>query len=152
MIIDGYNLIHAWNISTRNLEDARHKLIHILDDYSGFSGEDITVVFDAYNKKSSGSEEKHGSVTVVYTDYNVTADTYIQRYVRKADKQIKVVTADYLEQMSVFEAGAARITPDELKIYIQAARRKHLDHIHRSSLTGNDLKIKLNLDSIPGRD
>jgi predicted RNA-binding protein with PIN domain len=149
MIVDGYNVIHAWNINTSSLEDARHTLIRILDDYAGYSGEEITVVFDAYNKKSQGSEEKCGLIKVVYTDYNVTADTYIQRYVRQSDKRIKVVTADYLEQMSVFEAGAARITPSELKLYIERARKKHLYHLHRSSLSGSDLKAKLKLDSIP---
>lgn len=149
MIVDGYNVIHAWNIDTSNLGNARHELIHILDDYAGYSGENVTVVFDAYNKKQAGTEEKHGLITVVYTDHNMTADTYIQRTVKQSTKRLKVVTADYLEQMSVFEAGAARITPTELKIYIASARKRHLDHLHRSSLSGNDLRAKLKLDSIP---
>lgn len=149
MIVDGYNVIHAWNIDTSNLGNARHQLIHILDDYAGYSGENITVVFDAYNKKQAGTEEKHGLITVVYTDHNMTADTYIQRTVKQSTKRLKVVTADYLEQMSVFEAGAARITPSELKVYIDFARKRHLDHLHRSSLSGNDLRAKLKLDSIP---
>lgn len=152
MIIDGYNVIHAWGLDTRNLEDARHSLLHILDDYAGFSGEDITVVFDAYNKKTAGSEEKHGMLTVVYTDHNVTADTYIQRKVKQSKERLKVVTADYLEQMSVFEAGAARITPHELKVYINLARKKHLNLLHRSSLSGDDLRAKLKLDSIPDKE
>lgn len=149
MLVDGYNVIHAWNIDTSNLGNARHQLIHILDDYAGYSGENITVVFDAYNKKQAGTEEKHGLVTVVYTDHNMTADTYIQRTVKQTSKRLKVVTADYLEQMSVFEAGAARITPSELKLYIDSARKRHLDHLHRSTLTGSDLRAKLKLDSIP---
>lgn len=149
MIVDGYNVIHAWNIDTSNLGNARHQLIHILDDYAGYSGENITVVFDAYNKKQAGTEERHGLITVVYTDHNMTADTYIQRTVKQSTKRLKVVTADYLEQMSVFEAGAARITPSELKIYIDSARKRHLDHLHRSSLSGSDLRAKLKLDSIP---
>lgn len=151
MLVDGYNVIHAWKLDTGSLEDARHELIHILDDYAGFSGEDITVVFDAYNKKAASSEEKHGLITVVYTEHNMTADTYIQRTVKQSEKRIKVVTADYLEQMSVFEAGAARITPRELKLYIDSARKKHLNHIHRSTLTGDDLRAKLKLDSIPDK-
>ena len=152
MLVDGYNVIYAWKLDTTNLEDARHKLLHILDDYAGFSGEDITVVFDAYNKKNAGSEEKYGLLTVVYTDHNVTADTYIQRTVKQNSKKIKVVTADYLEQMSVFEAGAARITPYELKLYIDDARKKNIDHLHRSTLSGNDLRRKLKLDSIPDKE
>ena len=152
MLVDGYNVIYAWNLDTTNLENARHKLLHILDDYAGFSGEDITVVFDAYNRKNAGSEQKHGLLTVVYTDHNVTADTYIQRTVKQSSKKIKVVTADYLEQLSVFEAGAARITPYELKLYIDDARKKNIDHLHRSTLSGNDLRRKLKLDSIPDKE
>jgi len=148
MIVDGYNVIHAWHIDTSNLGNARHELIHVLDDYAGYSGEDITVVFDAYNKKQAGTEEKHGLITVVYTEHNMTADTYIQRAVKQSKKRLKVVTADYLEQMSVFEAGATRVTPTELKVYIDAAKKKHIDHLHRSSLTGDDLKEKLKFDSI----
>ena len=151
MLVDGYNVIHAWKLDTKNLEDARHELLYILDDYAGYSGEDITVVFDAYNTKAAGIEEKHGLLKVVYTDHNVTADTYIQRMVKQSSNQIKVVTADYLEQMSVFEAGAARITPYELQVYIDEARKKHLDHIDRSTLAGADLKSKLMLDSIPDK-
>ncbi len=152
MLVDGYNVIHAWGLDVANLEDARHTLLHVLDDYAGFSGENITVVFDAYNKKTGGVEEKQGLVTVVYTEYGVTADTYIQRTVKQSKRRLKVVTADYLEQLSVFEAGAIRITPSELKLYINAARSKHAGHLHRSSLSGDDLKARLMLDSIIDQD
>lgn len=148
MIIDGYNVIHAWKIDTANLEDARHTLLHILDDYAGFSGEDITVVFDAYNKKTIGTKQKQGLVTVVYTEYAVTADTYIQRLVKNTKRRLKVVTADYLEQLSVFEAGAIRVTPTELKLYISAARHKNIDRLHPSCLSNEELKKRLRLDSI----
>ena len=152
MIVDGYNVIHAWGLDVANLENARHELLHILDDYAGFTEEQITVVFDAYNNKTAGVEEKQGLVTVVYTEHGMTADTYIQRTVKQSKRQLKVVTADYLEQLSVFEAGAIRITPGELKLYIGAARNKHVDHLHRSSLSGDDLKVRLMLDSIPDKE
>ncbi len=152
MIVDGYNVIHAWGIDVANLGNARHALLHILDDYAGFSGEDIMVVFDAYNKKTAGVEEQQGLIKVVYTEYGVTADTYIQRAVKQCTRQLKVVTADYAQQLSVFEAGAIRVTPGELKLYIDAARNKHAGHLHRSSLSGNDLKARLMLDSIPDKD
>lgn len=151
MIVDGYNVIHAWGLDVANLENARHKLLHILDDYAGFSGEDIMVVFDAYNKKTTGVKEKQGLVTVVYTEYGVTADTYIQRTVMQSSRQLKVVTADYAQQLSVFASGAIRITPGELKLYIDAARKKRIDLLHRSSLSGRDLKARLMLDSIPDK-
>lgn len=148
MIVDGYNVIHAWRLDTKNLGHARADLLHILDDYAGYSGEDITVVFDGYQVNSPMSETKHGLITVIFTAYGVTADTHIQRMVKQSRKRVKVVTADYLEQLSVFEAGAARMTPSELKLYIDAAREKHVDLIHRTSLSGRALKKRLNLDAI----
>ncbi len=148
MIVDGYNVIHAWGLDTRNLEDARERLLHILDDYAGFSGEDITVVFDGYNTKEPMSETRQGLLTIVYTAYGVTADTHIQRAVKAGKRAVKVVTADYLEQLSVFEAGAVRITPGELKVLIKDAREKHIKHMDRSSLSGKELKKMLALDAI----
>ena len=148
MIVDGYNVIHAWRMDTRDLEHARSRLLHILDDFSGFSGEDITVVFDGYKTKNPENQTKQGQLTVVFTAQGVTADTYIQRAVKESKKRLKVVTADYLEQLSVFEAGAVRVTPDELKLLIQAAREKHLLLIDKASLSQKELKKRLKLDAI----
>ena len=148
MLVDGYNVIHAWHLDTHDLNAARDLLIHTLDDYAGYSGEDITIVFDGYNTRAPMSEELHGRITVVYTAYGVTADTHIQRAVSSVSRQMRVVTADYMEQLSVAAAGAIRITPSELRLMIADARRRHIAHIDRSSLTGRDLKAKLMRDAI----
>jgi predicted RNA-binding protein with PIN domain len=148
MMVDGYNVIHAWGLDMRSLEDARGKLLHILDDYAGFSGEDITVVFDGCNTKEPMSETRQGLIKVVFTACGVTADTHIQRTVKSSNKMIKVVTADYLEQLSVFEAGAIRVTPEELRQLIKASREKYIKMIDRSSLSKNELQKRLALDSL----
>lgn len=148
MIVDGYNVIHAWGLDTRSLDDAREALLHILDDYAGFSGEHITVVFDGYNTKQPMSETARGLLTVVFTAYGVTADTHIQRAAKAGGHMLKVVTADYLEQLSVFESGAIRITPEELKQLIIAEREKYIKHLDRSSLSKSELKKRLALDAL----
>ncbi len=148
MIVDGYNVIHAWNIDTANLEGARTGLLNTLDDYAGFTGEDITVVFDGYRTREAMREEHHGLLTVVYTGHGVTADTHIQRVARQRGAMLKVVTADFLEQLSVFGSGAVRVTPDELKILVRQARERHISLLHRSTLTGDELKKRLSIDSI----
>ena len=148
MIVDGYNVIHAWNIDTANLEGARTELLNTLDDYAGFTGEDITVVFDGYRTREAMREEHHGLLTVVYTGHGVTADTHIQRVARQRGAMLKVVTADFLEQLSVFGSGAVRVTPDELKILVRQARERHISLLHRSTLTGDELKKRLSIDSI----
>lgn len=148
MIVDGYNVIYAWGLSTDNLEDARTELLNILDDYAGFTGEKITVVFDGYRTREAMREMSHGLLTVVYTAHGVTADTHIQRIARQSASMLKVVTADYLEQLSVFGSGAVRITPDELRLMIRQAREKHIALLHRSTLAGDELKKRLSLDAI----
>lgn len=51
--IDGYNVINKWGelkeLSKVNLADARDKLIEELAEYKSLSGEEIVIVFDAYN-------------------------------------------------------------------------------------------------------
>ncbi len=148
MIIDGYNVIFAWGPQTQNLEDARQGLLDVLDDYAGYTGEQITVVFDGYRTKRPSSELQHGLLKVVFTAFGVTADTYIQRLVRESSLPQKVVTGDYLEQLSVFYSGAERITPTEFKELIVTEREKHVSLLHKSSLEGRALKKRLDLDAI----
>lgn len=152
ILVDGYNVIHAWGLHKDGLSAARSQLIHILDDYAGFSDEKITVVFDGYRTKKPVCEETHGRITVVYTAYRVTADTHIQRIAGAMPdgnaSSLRVVTADYLEQLSVAGSGAIRITPAELQLMIKAARSRHIALIHRTSLTGIDLKNRLRMDSL----
>ena len=148
MIIDGYNVIYAWGLDTSSLESARTALLDALDDYAGFSGESILVVFDGYRTRTRASEMRHGLIDVVYTAHGVTADTHIQRIAKNSSQPVTVVTGDFLEQLSVFGSGSMRLTPSELKILIQQAREKHIDHIHRSTLTGKELKTKLYLDAL----
>ncbi len=148
MIVDGYNVIYAWGLDTSNLEDARISLLDILDDFAGFTGESITVVFDGYRTKSAMSETRYGLIDVVFTAHGVTADTHIQRIAKTSSQPVTVVTADYLEQLSVFGSGSMRLTPAELQILIRQAREKHIALIHRSTLTGKELKRKLYLDGM----
>ncbi len=148
MIIDGYNVIYAWGIDTSNLEDARKELLDALDDYAGFTGEPILVVFDGYRTNNAGSDMRFGLVDVIFTARGVTADTYIQRLARSSPQPVTVVTGDFLEQLSVFGSGSLRLTPAELKLLICQAREKHLALIHRSTLSGKELKQKLYLDAI----
>lgn len=148
MIIDGYNVIFAWGLDTQSLDDARKSLLDMLDDYAGYSGEHITVVFDGYRTRKAQAEERYGLIDVVYTSFGVTADTYIQRYVKASGTPQKVVTGDYLEQLTVFWSGAVRLTPAELKAIMDSEREKHVSRLHRSSLDGRALKKRLNIDAI----
>ena len=82
LIVDGYNVLntrrHLGNTSA--LADARDALIHELQNYAGFSGQRIVLVFDAWQgDRKSRSIEQHGNVQVVFTQKGETADRYIER-------------------------------------------------------------------------
>ena len=67
-------------LSKENLEAARQQLMDILCNYSGMTGKDVILVFDAYRVQgSAGSVEKYANIFVVYTKEAQTADAYIEK-------------------------------------------------------------------------
>ncbi|WP_296140914.1 NYN domain-containing protein [uncultured Anaerococcus sp.] len=130
-IIDGYNVINAWpnlsDISKSSLESAREKLIDELAEYKSMSGEEIIIVFDAYNldRPKETISEKFG-MKIVYTKRFQTADTYIEKQILKIFQKhnLKVVTDDGQIQILASNKGAVRMTSTELKSEIYNNRRK----------------------------
>ena len=126
LIVDGYNIIHAWpeleDLTNVSLESARIKLMDILCNYQGVSGETVILVFDGYLVKGSlGSVMEYNNIFVVYTKEAETADHYIEKTVFNIPKEyrVKVDTNDGLEQTIIMGKGAIRITAAELKQMIE---------------------------------
>ena len=126
LIVDGYNIIHAWpeleDLTNVSLESARIKLMDILCNYQGVSGETVILVFDGYLVKGSlGSVMEYNNIFVVYTMEDETADHYIEKKVFNIPKEyrVKVATNDGLEQTIIMGKGAIRITAAELKQMIE---------------------------------
>ncbi len=120
LIIDGYNLIFAWDelkrIADSDLALARDKLIIKACNYAAVRKCRVLVVFDAYKREENeGSEEQIGTVTVVYTKTRETADTYIERmtYDIADDNYVRVVSSDMQEQFIILGNGAYRMSPRE---------------------------------------
>ena len=116
LIVDGYNVIGAWPEAAKNnwpLDASRDKLAHLLQDYAGYSGEEIVLVFDGYQSdRPATTEEREGPILLVYTHHGETADSYIERYVAQTPRyrQVRVATSDGLEQSQVLSTGAVRLT------------------------------------------
>ena len=122
VILDGYNVIHAWGelkaASEIDFSLARETLIRLMCSYSSFRRCKVIIVFDAYMvKDGKGSIEKYGNVTVVYTKERQTADAYIERatYEIAEDNFVRVVTSDMDEQFIVLGNGAYRVSPREFR-------------------------------------
>ena len=116
MLVDGYNIIFAWEelkkTAMSNLEHARHELTERLCNYQGFSKQEIILVFDAYKvHKNPGSIESFRNIKVVYTKEAETADTYIEKAAYKLSKDhiVRVATSDGPEQMIILGSGALRV-------------------------------------------
>ena len=117
MLIDGYNIIFAWNelkeVARDSLEDARNMMIDRVCSYKALRPYEVILVFDAYKVKGNrGEVEKIHNITVVYTKEAQTADAYIEKAAYELGKkhQVQVATSDGLEQMIILGSGAVRIT------------------------------------------
>ena len=133
LLVDGYNIIFAWDELKRLAEDsldhARNELITILCNYQGFKRCNVIVVFDAYKVKGNhGSVEKLHNISVVYTKEAETADTYIERATHELSRKarVRVATSDNMEQIIILGNGAFRISAsafyDEVKAVENAIR------------------------------
>ena len=112
MLIDGYNVVHAWEelngIAEKDLNGAAGRLMDIVSNYSAITGIKTILVFDAYKVPGHSTEKiKYHNITVVYTKTAETADRYIERYAHENGKNydIVVVTSDGVEQVIIRGAG-----------------------------------------------
>ncbi len=126
VIIDGYNMIFAWDFLRRYAEMdislARDILIRIMCSYSAFRRCKCIIVFDAYKRSGGeGSEEEINGVLVVYTRENETADAYVEKATASlADKHtVRVVTSDLEEQRIVLGAGGLRVSTREFALELE---------------------------------
>ena len=117
LLIDGYNVIFAWDelraLAEDSLEAARRRLMDILCNYAGYTGCVPILVFDAWRVKGGEREiERYHNLYVVYTKEAETADTYIEKATHEIAKRhnTRVVTSDAAEQLIILGNGALRVS------------------------------------------
>lgn len=141
LIVDGYNVLNARKQAenAQALADAREKLLSELQDYAGFSGQRVVLVFDAWQAdRRTRSVEEHGPVKVVFTQKGETADHYIERLcdeyaeaISYRQAEVRVATSDALEQTIVLGRGAIRISSRELLLEMRQVRTSGTDSVVR---------------------
>lgn len=157
IVVDGYNVLFAWpelvKLKDDSLELARDRLVNMLANYVGYSGDRVLVVFDAHRVK--GNIERHeevNGVQVFYSREEETADSLIERLVGELpqDGDTMVVTSDWDEQRVIFGRGAYRMTPGELRERVLQASKEGqkpfmrvtpVDNYLENRLTGNIRQI-----------
>ena len=129
LLVDGYNIIFAWEelkrIAQQDVAAARSTLADILSNYQGFRNCVVILVFDAYKVKGNpGSVEKVNGIYVVYTKEAETADAYIEKttYDLGRDHRVRVATSDGLEQMIILGHGALRLSARAFKAEVEESQ------------------------------
>ncbi len=123
LLVDGYNIIHAWDdlfeLCEVSLESARQKLMDIMSNYQGYKSHiTVIVVFDGYLVKGNvGTAYEYNNIYVVFTKEAETADHYIEKTVHALPREckVRVATSDGLEQLIILGHGAVRMSARELK-------------------------------------
>lgn len=122
LIVDGYNMIFAWDglreQAGYDLSGARERLLDLLSNYCGFHPCELIVVFDSYRVRGgTGSRSRHNNLRVVYTQEDESADLYIETLVGKIGKNyaVRVATSDALIQLSALRSGVLRVSASELE-------------------------------------
>jgi predicted RNA-binding protein with PIN domain len=137
LLVDGYNIIFAWEdlsqLAKVNINSAREKLQDILCNYQGMKGCQVIVVFDAYRVQGHQTEIlDYHNIHVVYTKEAETADQYIEKFAHEKSKKYKitVATSDGLEQIIIRGQGclllSAREFEKEVHNSLENLRQQHL--------------------------
>ena len=122
LIVDGYNMIFAWDglreQAGYDLSGARERLLDLLSNYCGFHPCELIIVFDSYRVRGgTGSRSRHNNLRVVYTQEDESADLYIETLVGKIGRNyaVRVATSDALIQLSALRSGVLRVSAAELE-------------------------------------
>ena len=126
VIVDGYNVIFAWDtlreLSEHNIDSARGKLMDILSNYQGYMNCKLIVVFDGYKvKDNKGERFPYDDIEVVYTKEGETADAHIEKLTHELARKHKVtvVTSDGLEQIVTMGQGAIRMSSRDFELEVE---------------------------------
>lgn len=131
LLVDGYNIIHAWEdlheLAEVNLDAARDKLMDALCNYQGYKKMHLMVVFDAYRVAGHQTEcFKYHNIQVVYTREAETADQYIEKFAHdNANKYtVTVATSDGLEQIIIRGSGCRLLSARDLKSEMETTEKQ----------------------------
>lgn len=140
LIVDGYNVIHAWPslkrlLTSASLEEARDELIRRVGVLGTITGDSVTVVFDAHHSNAmANSEETVDGVRVIFTRKGHSADHTIERLAYEATNAgevITVATSDRFQRDLVRGMGGAVISALELERQVDEADREMTKRVKR---------------------
>lgn len=138
LLVDGYNIIGDWSDLKQcrdrdGLEVARRQLVECLINYSASVAYRTKIVFDAHYQDTPRSTEQHTpDLSVHYTAFAETADTYIEKFCAKFERRkyqqestrLIVATSDRAQQLTVVGYGAEWRSAQMLAREVEQAANK----------------------------
>lgn len=149
LLVDGYNVIGAWSVPRAErltIEEARDRLVHLIADYAGYSGEEVIVVFDGhYTDRPMRSRSSVHGVEVVFTRHAESADNFIEAQCEQAPKwrQVRVATSDAVEQTVTLGRGAVRVSSREFLMELEQVRRTGRVRMSEEKVSRGDILSRL---------
>jgi predicted RNA-binding protein with PIN domain len=131
VILDGYNFIFAEPelkvLASDHLGAARERLMDRLSNYSGFTGQDVILVFDGFRTAGNpGSRSAHANIRVTFTPEGESADACIERLAAEIGQndRVAVVTGDTMIRISAMRSGILRISPTEFMLELEETEKQ----------------------------
>ena len=158
LLVDGYNIIGDWPNLKRSrdrhgLEAARYELIESLINYTASVSYRTKVVFDAHYQDTPRSTETHTkALSVHYTAFAETADTYIEKFcatfARKKYQQestrLIVATSDRAQQLTVVGYGSEWLSAPMLEREVRQEFQKIKSRTRKQTKTKPPGRFLLN--------
>lgn len=166
LLVDAYNIVGAWQSlnalkQDKGLDAAREALIAALANYSAVRGYETWAVFDAYEQPTRASQETITPyLSVHYTGYGQTADSYIERACakfrndsRKFTQRLIVATSDSVHRQTAIGYGAEgmsalRLESEVRQVTQQVRRQKVNKKASGRVVKAKDPTIQAQLDRI----
>ena len=149
LIVDGYNLIFAWEelkkLAAQQLDLARGRLMDILSNYAGFTKSELVLVFDGFRTPGNpGSRTDYHNIHVAYTKDGETADAYIERLVDEIGRNydVRVVTSDNLIRLSALRSGVLRTSSKEFSLEAEWVLEQIRELANKTNLSAHKTKLK----------
>ncbi|MDR5588570.1 MULTISPECIES: NYN domain-containing protein [Clostridium] len=156
IFVDGYNVINSWpDLKIKknySFDGARRSLVDTMHNYGVYNDCKVIIVFDAH--KVSGSIQKvetvNKNLSIVFTKDGETADSYIEKEVNLLGRkyEVIVVTSDWLEQQTIFQRGAVRMSSlefynDVLDIENSIRKRKNKSKISEKNILSDNIDLEI---------
>ena len=149
LIVDGYNLIFAWEelkaLAAERLDLARERLMDMLSGYAGFTGKRLVLVFDGFRTPGNpGSRSEYHKISVAFTKDGETGDAYIEKLADEIGKNyaVRVVTSDNLIRLSALRSGVLRCSSQEFIGEVEGVLAQIDEVLKKSNQGAHTTKLK----------